>query len=248
MMPKNALTFAPAPMVKKWCSHTSERQEHDRPDGPDHASVAEQSFARERRHDFRKDTECRQHQNINLRMSPRPNQIDIHHGIAAAPAVKKCMPSVRSRCSNVKVTVRIGKAKTTSVIAAKDAPGKHRHLHKCHARRPHFKIVTIKFIPRQQTALHRQSAGPYPIIHTHAGAVLEFDLSGGYASQPAAENSPSIKDRLISTIPASKQPKTGRIHKWKRHIARADLQRQNQVDEAEHQAHSHEENHNRPVG
>ncbi len=47
-MPKNALTSAPEPIVKKWCSHTRKDRTMMRAGGVDHRLVTEQRLLREK--------------------------------------------------------------------------------------------------------------------------------------------------------------------------------------------------------
>ncbi len=55
--------------------------DHDR--GVDHRGVAKQSLARERRSHFRKDAEGGQDQDVDFRMAPDPDEVHVHHRIAA---------------------------------------------------------------------------------------------------------------------------------------------------------------------
>ncbi len=66
VMPKKALTLAPEPMVKKWCSHTM-NDSTPMQAVAHHALVAEQRLARERGDDFGEHTERRQDQDVHLR-------------------------------------------------------------------------------------------------------------------------------------------------------------------------------------
>jgi hypothetical protein len=49
----------------------------------DHRAVAEQRLAGERRDHFREHAEGGQNEDVDLRMSPRPNEVHEHHHIAA---------------------------------------------------------------------------------------------------------------------------------------------------------------------
>ena len=56
---------------------------------PDHRDIAKESFFRKGGHDFGKDAKGGQNQNIDLRMAPGPDQVDIHHRVAAAARREK---------------------------------------------------------------------------------------------------------------------------------------------------------------
>ena len=83
-MPKTALMSAPAPIVKKWCSHTQEGDDADRKRREDHRAVAEQRLAGEGRGDLGVDPERRQDEDVDLRMPPDPDQVHVEHRVAAA--------------------------------------------------------------------------------------------------------------------------------------------------------------------
>ena len=50
---------------------------------PNHRAITEQPLAGKGRDDFGKDAECGQDQYVDLGMPPRPEQVDIHHLVAA---------------------------------------------------------------------------------------------------------------------------------------------------------------------
>ena len=60
-----------------------ERKESDCGNRPDHRDIAEDPLFRKDRNDFRKNPECRENQDVDFRMAPSPDQIDVHHRVAA---------------------------------------------------------------------------------------------------------------------------------------------------------------------
>ena len=60
-----------------------EREERDRRGGVDHRLIAEQRLARERRNDFRNDTEGRQDEDVHLGVSEEPEDVLEHHRVTA---------------------------------------------------------------------------------------------------------------------------------------------------------------------
>ena len=71
-----------------------ERQDADPQGRQDHRAVAEQPLAGKGRGDFGVDAECRQDQNVDLGMAPRPKQIGIHHLVAAEVVGEEMHPQV----------------------------------------------------------------------------------------------------------------------------------------------------------
>ncbi len=120
MMPKKALTSALAPMVKKWCSQTmKERTQIDHGRG-DHRAVAEQRLAGEGRDDLGKDAERRQDQDVDLRMTPDPEQVHVHHRVAAGVDREEVEAEITVEQQHREVAVRTGKAATMSRLEASE--------------------------------------------------------------------------------------------------------------------------------
>ena len=84
VMPKKALTSAPEPIVKKWCSHTRKESSVIGHGRAHHRGVAEQPLAREGGDDLGEDAERRQDEDVDLGMAPDPDEVDVHHRVAAA--------------------------------------------------------------------------------------------------------------------------------------------------------------------
>ena len=116
VIPKNELTFAPEPIVKKWCSQTrKDRMVID--DGRvDHRGVAKQPLAAESRDDFGEDPKCGQDQDVHLGMSPDPDQVDVHHGVAAQIVGEEIRTEIAVEGSSASAAVSTGKAATIRTL------------------------------------------------------------------------------------------------------------------------------------
>ena len=66
-----------------------ERQDRDRGGGVDHRGVAEQRLPRERRNDLRDDPERRQDHDVDLGVAEEPEDVLVHHRIAAARRIEE---------------------------------------------------------------------------------------------------------------------------------------------------------------
>ena len=75
-----------------------ERQDRDRRGGVHHRGVAEQRLAREGRHDLRDDAEGRQNHDVDLGVAEEPEDVLVHHRVAAAGGVEeaRCRSGGRS--------------------------------------------------------------------------------------------------------------------------------------------------------
>ncbi|MNZ98346.1 hypothetical protein D3C78_1176260 [compost metagenome] len=51
--------------------------------GVNHRGITKETLVGEGRNDFREDAESRQHQDVNFGMAPDPDEVNIHHRIAA---------------------------------------------------------------------------------------------------------------------------------------------------------------------
>ncbi len=71
-----------------------EGQDADRHRRDDHRAVAEQRLAGEGRDHLREHAERRQNQDVDLRMAPRPEQVDVHHGVAAHVRREEMEPEI----------------------------------------------------------------------------------------------------------------------------------------------------------
>ena len=83
MTPKKPLTFGAGAHGEEVVQPDQEGQHADRHGGGDHGAVAEQRLAGEGRDDLGVDAERRQDEDIDLGMAPDPEQVDVHHGVAA---------------------------------------------------------------------------------------------------------------------------------------------------------------------
>ncbi|MNT33121.1 hypothetical protein D3C72_1690330 [compost metagenome] len=114
------------------------RQDHDDAGGVHHRGVAEQTLAAERRDDFREHAEQRQDQDVDLRVTPDPDQVDVHHGVAAQFRREE----VKARNAVQRQHGQHGRQYRESGddqdVGAQCGPGEDRHAHPGHARRAHL--------------------------------------------------------------------------------------------------------------
>src|SRR5215475_2135738 len=83
MIPKKSIDASARAHGEKVMQPDHERENTNRERRPNHRAVAEQALAAKGRDHFRKDAEGRQDQYVDFGMAPRPEQIDVHHLVAA---------------------------------------------------------------------------------------------------------------------------------------------------------------------
>jgi hypothetical protein len=148
-MPKIALTSAPAPIVKKWCSHTV-GQDADRHRRHDHRAVAEQWLAGEGRNHLGEHTERRQDQDIDLRMTPGPDQVHEHHNVAAGIVGEEVEAEVTVQQQHRQCRRQDREGGDDQKVGGKRCPAEHRHAQIGHAGGVHLQYRGDEVDPCQQ--------------------------------------------------------------------------------------------------
>ena len=139
-------------------------EKSDDDQGPDHRDISEKPFFRKGGHHFRKDAKSGQNQNIDLRMPPGPDEVDIHHGIAPAARCEKMHAEIAVQSEHDKRCSQDREGKNDEDHRAQGAPNKDRHFHQGHARAAHFQDGDQKVDACNGASHPRNLHHPYPII------------------------------------------------------------------------------------
>ncbi|MNI50882.1 hypothetical protein D3C73_1055730 [compost metagenome] len=115
-----------------------ERQHADAGGGVDHALVAEQGLAREGRDDLGEHAEGRQHQDIDFRVTPDPDQVDVQHGVAATVIGEEVRTQVTVQGQQHQGDGQHREGGDDQHVGHQRGPGEDRHLHELHARGAHL--------------------------------------------------------------------------------------------------------------
>ncbi len=151
--------------------------------GVDHRFVAKEPFPREGGDDLRKNTEGGQYDDIDLRVSPRPEQVDVHHHVAAQFVREKMHTQQAVQGEKKKGGGEDGKGKDHEYAGKECCPGEHRHLHESHPGGTHPDDGDQKVDACQCRSGPGDLKGPYPVIDPHVRAEL-FPGEGG-VSRPS---------------------------------------------------------------
>ena len=115
-----------------------EAQYGDRSAGPDHRGVAEQFLAGEGRNHLREDTERRQDEDVHLGVTPGPEQVDVHHGVAAKLVGEKMHVQIAVQTQQRQSGGQNREGRNDQDVGEGAGPGEDRHFHQRHARRAHL--------------------------------------------------------------------------------------------------------------
>ena len=83
------------------------------------------------------DAEGRQDHDVNLGMTEEPENVLVHHWVAAASRVKKAGAEMAISQCHRDSTSQNRHNSNQQVSGDEPSPAEHRHLHQCHARGPH---------------------------------------------------------------------------------------------------------------
>ena len=115
-----------------------EAQYRDRAGGVDHRVVTEQTLAGERGDNFGEDTERRQNEDVHLRVTPRPEQVDVHHWIATKFIGENVEIHVTVKCQQCQGSGQDRERSHDQDVCPGAGPGEDRHVHQFHARGTHL--------------------------------------------------------------------------------------------------------------
>ncbi|MNX46348.1 hypothetical protein D3C86_768870 [compost metagenome] len=111
---------------------SEEGYDTDEHHGKDHRVITEYLLLREGCYNLREDTECRKNHDIHFRMTPHPDQVDIHHRIAAQIHREEVCPQEPIQEEQSQSNGQNREREDNHDRAGKYRPGEQRHLHHLH--------------------------------------------------------------------------------------------------------------------
>ena len=147
-------------------------KDHDHAGCVDHRSIAEQPLAAEGCNHFGKDAKGRQDEDVDFRVAPDPDQVDIHHRVAAEIVGEEVGAGVAVKSEKRQRCGQNRESGNDQDIGAKRGPGEDRHLHECHAWRAHLDDGGDQVDARQCRADAGDLKPPDVIIDADAGTVI----------------------------------------------------------------------------
>ncbi len=106
--------------------------------GVHHGAVTKQTLAAERRHHFREHTEQRQNQDVNLGVTPNPDQVHVHHGVATKVVREEVGAQIAVHGQHAQHGGQHRESGNNQHVGTQRSPGENRHFHHGHAGGAHL--------------------------------------------------------------------------------------------------------------
>ncbi|WPE19325.1 hypothetical protein ShzoTeo12_04890 [Shinella zoogloeoides] len=222
-------------------------EDHDHAGRIDHRGIAEEALAAEGRHHLGEDAEGRQHEDVDLRVAPDPDEVDIHHRVAAEVVREEVRADIAVEREQRERGGEDREGRDDQDVRAERGPGEDRHLHEGHARRAHLHDGRDEVDAGQRRADARHLQAPYVIVDPDAGTVVRARQRR--IGQPAGARELADEQRHHNDDRAGRRHPEGEVvEEGEGDVARADLQRHDIVHEAGDEGHRHEEDHDHAMG
>ncbi|GAA09581.1 hypothetical protein ATPR_2585 [Acetobacter tropicalis NBRC 101654] len=223
-----------------------EGQDHDRAGCVDHGAIAEQRLLGESRNNFREHAEGGNNKNINFRMTPCPDQVEVHHLITTTVIGEEVHAEVTVQTQQRNGNRQHREGNHDQDGSTESGPGENRHFHPGHARSAHLHDRHEEVHTCQQGANTRKLNGPDIIVYTDARAELSFRQRR--VGQPATlREFTDEQGNVHQNKRNSRHPEAQVVQEREGNVASADLKRHNEVEQTGHERHRQEEDHDRSV-
>ena len=143
---------APRAHGEKVMQPHDERQHGDRDGRPYQRHVAEQPLAAEGGGNLGKHPERGQDQDVHLRMPPGPDEVHVHHRVAAGLVGEKMHAQIAVQGQHQQGGGEDRECRQNQHRGAQRVPGEHRHLEQRHAFGAHLQDGDEEIHPREQRA------------------------------------------------------------------------------------------------
>ncbi|MNQ82062.1 hypothetical protein D3C85_971040 [compost metagenome] len=224
-----------------------ERQHADGGRGVNHGLVAEQRLAGKGGNHFRIHAKRRQHQDVDLGVAPDPDQVHVHHDVAAHVVREEVRAQVAVHRQQRQGRGQHGEGGDDQDVGDQRGPREDRHLHQAHARRAHAQDGHDEVDAAKRCAQPGYLERPDVVVDPDAWAVVQPRQRR--IGEPAGRGEFAHEQRDHHQRDAgAEQPEAQRVQERVGHVAGADLQRHHDVHQPGNEGHRHEENHDDAVG
>ena len=148
-----------------------EGEDADRHGRGDHRAIAEQRLAGEGRDHLGEDAERRQDQDVDLRMAPDPDQVHVHHRVAARLVREEVEAEITVEQQHRERRGQDRKGRDDEQVGGERRPAEHRHAQVAHARRAHLQDRGHEIDAGQQRADAGDLQRPEVVVDADAGRV-----------------------------------------------------------------------------
>ena len=213
----------------------------------DHRAIAEQRLAGEGRDHFGEHAEGRQDQDVDLRMSPGPDQVHEHHHVAAGFVGEEVKAEVAVEQQHRQRRREDGEGGDDQQVGGERRPAEHRHAHIGHAGRANLQDRGDEIDAGQQRADAGNLQRPQVIVDADAGRVGRARTAADTAASRCARTRRSTSEMLTSSAPVAVSQKLTELSVGKATSRTPSCKRHDEVHQPDHERHRDEEDHQRAV-
>lgn len=214
-MPKAALTPAPAPIVKKWCSQTKNKTMQMNIVAATIERYPNSGFDENVEKDLGEDAEGGKHENVDLGMAPGPDQVDEHHLISAGFVGEEMEAEIAVQRQHRQRGGEDREGCHDEQVGRERGPTEHRHSQVAHTRRTHLEDGRHQVDAGKQRADAGDLDRPKIVIDPDARRV--GGLRQGGIGQPAGARELTDDKRDVDQQGSgSRQPEADGVERRKR--------------------------------
>ena len=149
-----------------------ERQDGNTYGCPHQRGVTKQAFTREGCRDFGEHTEHRQNQDVHFRVTPGPNQVDVHHHVATHIIREEMGTQIAIQGQQRDGDGQNWERRDNQDVGAQRCPGKYWHLEHRHTWCTHLQDGHEEVNTGQGGTDTGELKRPNPVVNAHARTVL----------------------------------------------------------------------------
>jgi len=179
-------------------------------------------------------------------MAPAPDEVDVHHRVAAHVGGKEVEAAVAVQQQHREGRGEDREGRDDQQVGRQCGPAEDRHAHVAHAGRAHLEDRGREIDACQQRAEAGYLQAPEVVIHADAGGV--GDLGQRRIGEPPGTCELADEQRQVHQQHAGGgEPEAHGVQNREGHVAHAQLQRHGEVHQPDHERHGDEEDHDRAV-
>ena len=180
-------------------------------------------------------------------MPPGPDEVDIHHGVAAEIRGEEMEPQIAVEQQHAERRGQDREGRDDEEIGGQRGPAEDRHPRIGHARGTDLEDRRDEIDAGEQRADAGDLDRPQIVVDTHPGR--ELQLRQRRIGEPAGLGEFADHERHVDEEHGrGGQPEGDRVEGREGDVANAELQRHREVHQADHEGHGDEEDHDRAVG
>ncbi len=179
-------------------------------------------------------------------MPPGPDEVHEHHRVAAAGIGEEMEADIAVEEQHGERRGEHREGGDDEQVGGERRPAEHRHAGVVHAGCAQLEYGSDEVDPGHERAYARDLQRPAVVIHPHSRRVAQFRERR--IGQPAgAVELPDDQRQVNEQRTRGGEPEAHGVERREGHVAHAELQRHDQIHQADHEWHGDEEDHDRAV-